>query len=71
MKDENEKLQASMNHLTGEDLSSMNINDLQQLEHQLQFSVDRVRARKVYMSHLINTCISAFNFSSIIMYHMT
>ncbi|XP_068654823.1 MADS-box protein AeAP3-2-like isoform X1 [Aristolochia californica] len=46
MKNENDKLQASMRHYTGEDLAALSMNDLQQLEHQLEISVNRVRARK-------------------------
>ncbi|CAN6457149.1 unnamed protein product [Victoria cruziana] len=46
MKNENEKLQASMRQLTGEDLATLTMNDLHQLEQQLEISVDRVRTRK-------------------------
>ncbi|KAL5975762.1 MADS-box protein ggm13 [Asimina triloba] len=46
MKNENDKLQASMRTLTGEDLSTLNMNDLHQLEQQLEVSVNRVRSRK-------------------------
>lgn len=47
MKSENDKLQASMRQYTGEDLTSLTMNDLNQLEQQLEFAVDKVRARKV------------------------
>ncbi|XP_058070928.1 MADS-box protein AeAP3-2-like [Magnolia sinica] len=46
MKNENDKLQASMRTLTGEDLSTLTMNDLHQLEQQLEISVNRVRSRK-------------------------
>ncbi|XP_020109779.1 MADS-box protein AeAP3-2-like isoform X1 [Ananas comosus] len=46
MKSENDKLQASMRQYTGEDLTSLTMNDLNQLEQQLEFAVDKVRARK-------------------------
>ncbi|XP_073002439.1 MADS-box transcription factor 29-like isoform X1 [Typha latifolia] len=46
MKAENDKLQASMRQFTGEDLTSLTLNDLNQLEQQLEFSVNKVRARK-------------------------
>ncbi|XP_068657003.1 MADS-box protein AeAP3-2-like isoform X2 [Aristolochia californica] len=49
MKNENDKLQASMRHYTGEDLAALSMNDLQQLEHQLEISVNRVRARKEHL----------------------
>ncbi|XP_031480573.1 MADS-box protein AeAP3-2-like isoform X3 [Nymphaea colorata] len=51
MKNENDKLQATMRHLTGEDLTTLTMNDLHHLEQQLEVSVDRVRARK---NQLIN-----------------
>nr|XP_010914215.1 MADS-box transcription factor 29 isoform X3 [Elaeis guineensis] len=38
--------QASMRQYTGEDLSSMTMNDLNQLEQQLEYSVNKVRTRK-------------------------
>ncbi|XXG65692.1 hypothetical protein AAC387_Pa05g3323 [Persea americana] len=46
MKNENDKLQASMRHLTGEDLTTLTMGDLHQLEQQLEMSVNRVRSRK-------------------------
>ncbi|XP_038975160.1 MADS-box protein AeAP3-2-like [Phoenix dactylifera] len=46
VRNENDKLQASMRMYTGEDLSSMTMNDLNQLEQQLEFSVNKVRTRK-------------------------
>ncbi|RWR81948.1 MADS-box protein AeAP3-2-like protein [Cinnamomum micranthum f. kanehirae] len=46
MKNENDKLQASMRHLTGEDLATLTMGDLHQLEQQLEMSVNRVRSRK-------------------------
>ncbi|WOL03368.1 MADS-box transcription factor 29-like isoform X2 [Canna indica] len=46
MRDENDKLQASMRQFTGEDLASLNLNEVSQLEEQLEFSVNKVRARK-------------------------
>lgn len=49
MKNENDKLQASMRHLTGEDLTTLTMGDLHQLEQQLEMSVNRVRSRKVYV----------------------
>nr|DAD47707.1 TPA_asm: hypothetical protein HUJ06_017644 [Nelumbo nucifera] len=46
MKNETDRLQASMRHFTGEDLASLPYNDLHQLEEQLENSVNKVRARK-------------------------
>lgn len=46
MRDENHKLQASMRQFIGEDLASMTLNEVNQLEEQLEFSVNKVRARK-------------------------
>ncbi|XP_010275495.1 PREDICTED: MADS-box protein AeAP3-2-like [Nelumbo nucifera] len=46
MRNETDKLQASMRHFSGEDLASLPYNDLHQLEEQLENSVNKVRARK-------------------------
>lgn len=50
MRDENDKLQASMRQFTGEDLASLTLNEVNQLEEQLEYSVNKVRARKVMCS---------------------
>ena len=47
MRDENDKLQASMRKFTGEDLTSLTLNDLNNLEDQLEYSLNKVRTRKV------------------------
>ncbi|KAK9133887.1 hypothetical protein Scep_013415 [Stephania cephalantha] len=49
MKSETEKLHLNMRHFAGEDLSSLPYNDLNQLEHQLEISVSKVRARKMQL----------------------
>ncbi|KAK1279968.1 hypothetical protein QJS04_geneDACA018552 [Acorus gramineus] len=47
MKNENDKLLlASMQQITGEDLSALTLNDLHQLEQQLEISFNKVRDRK-------------------------
>ncbi|XP_038975778.1 MADS-box protein AeAP3-2-like [Phoenix dactylifera] len=46
MRNESDKLQASMRQYTGENLSSMTMNDLNQLEQQLEYSVNKVRTTK-------------------------
>lgn len=40
-------LQLSLQRYTGEDLSSVKFEDLEGLEQQLEYSVNKVRARKV------------------------
>ncbi|KAK1257557.1 MADS-box transcription factor 29 [Acorus gramineus] len=47
MKNENDRLLASLRQLTGEDLSVLTMNDLHQLEQQLKMSVTKVRSRKI------------------------
>ncbi|XP_042387992.1 MADS-box transcription factor 29-like [Zingiber officinale] len=49
MRDENRKLQDSMRQFIGEDLASMTLNELNQLEEQLEFSANKVRARKHHL----------------------
>ncbi|RVW29430.1 Protein transparent TESTA 16 [Vitis vinifera] len=49
MRKETSRLQRSMRGYTGEDLSSIPYEDLDQLEQQLEHSVDKVRARKEQM----------------------
>ncbi|XP_057851267.1 MADS-box protein GGM13 [Cryptomeria japonica] len=51
MKNENEKLQADIRHLMGEDLEFLPIAELHQLEQQLELSANRVRARKSQLWH--------------------
>ncbi|OVA05565.1 Transcription factor [Macleaya cordata] len=46
MKNETDNLQASMRRFTGEDLSCLHYNDLEQLEQQLENSVNKIRTRK-------------------------
>ncbi|XP_026419010.1 MADS-box protein GGM13-like [Papaver somniferum] len=46
MKRETDKLQANMRRHTGEDLNDLRYDDLEQLELQLENSVNKVRARK-------------------------
>ncbi|KAF9588978.1 hypothetical protein IFM89_017657, partial [Coptis chinensis] len=46
MRDETTQLQASMRQYKGENLASLDYNDLHQLEEQLEVSVNKVRARK-------------------------
>ncbi|KAH0453573.1 hypothetical protein IEQ34_017897 [Dendrobium chrysotoxum] len=46
---ETDRLQLSLKQITGEDLTGLTVNDLNQLEEQLEFSVNKVRTRKVMM----------------------
>lgn len=57
MRKETSRLQRSMRGYTGEDLSSIPYEDLDQLEQQLEHSVDKVRARKVLA---LNVCLFFF-----------
>ncbi|KAI0495611.1 hypothetical protein KFK09_021913 [Dendrobium nobile] len=43
---ETDRLQLSLKQITGEDLTGLTVNDLNQLEEQLEFSVGKVRTRK-------------------------
>ncbi|XP_077231703.1 MADS-box protein AeAP3-2-like isoform X1 [Tasmannia lanceolata] len=51
LKHEYGNLQASMRHFTGEDLDTLSLNDLHQIEEQLEISVSRVRDRKNQLLH--------------------
>ncbi|XP_077239904.1 MADS-box protein AeAP3-2-like [Tasmannia lanceolata] len=51
LKYENEKLEGSMRHLIGEDLDTLSLNDLHQIEQQLEISVNKVRDRKNQLLH--------------------
>ncbi|ERM96584.1 hypothetical protein AMTRI_Chr09g16530 [Amborella trichopoda] len=46
MKNDYDKLQASMRQYTGEDLTSLSMSDLHELEQQLEASATKVRTRK-------------------------
>ncbi|RZC77597.1 hypothetical protein C5167_001795 [Papaver somniferum] len=54
MKRETDKLQANMRRHTGEDLNDLRYDDLEQLELQLENSVNKVRARKAIHYTLIS-----------------
>ncbi|PKU76440.1 MADS-box protein ZMM17 [Dendrobium catenatum] len=43
---ETDRLQLNLKQITGEDLTGLTVNDLNQLEEQLEFSVGKVRTRK-------------------------
>ncbi|XP_031487683.1 MADS-box protein AeAP3-2-like isoform X2 [Nymphaea colorata] len=47
MKNENDKLQATIRQLTGEDLTTLTKTDLKNLQKQLEVSLDRVRSREI------------------------
>ncbi|XP_031487858.1 MADS-box protein GGM13-like [Nymphaea colorata] len=47
IKNENDKLQATMRQLTGEGLTTLTKTDLKHLQKQLEVSLDRVRSREV------------------------
>jgi DNA-binding Xre family transcriptional regulator len=47
MQKETLNLQSSLQRFTGEDLSSIKFEDLDELEQQLECSLNKVRARKV------------------------
>ncbi|EOY23935.1 K-box region and MADS-box transcription factor family protein isoform 2 [Theobroma cacao] len=40
-------LELSLNHLNGSELNSLKIEDLEELEQQLEYSINKVRARKI------------------------
>ncbi|XP_028551762.1 MADS-box transcription factor 31-like [Dendrobium catenatum] len=46
IRNETDRLQLSLKQITGEDLTGLTVNDLNQLEEQLEFSVGKVRTRK-------------------------
>ncbi|AQK68749.1 MADS-box protein ZMM17 [Zea mays] len=46
MKNEMEKLETGIRRYTGDDLSSLTLDDVSDLEQQLEYSVSKVRARK-------------------------
>ncbi|KAK3152242.1 hypothetical protein QOZ80_2BG0156280 [Eleusine coracana subsp. coracana] len=46
MKDEVDKLETGIRRYTGDDLSSLTLSDVNDLEQQLEFSVNKVRTRK-------------------------
>jgi hypothetical protein len=48
MKNEMEKLETGIRRYTGDDLSSLTLDDVSDLEQQLEYSVSKVRARKVH-----------------------
>jgi hypothetical protein len=47
MKNEMDKLETGIRRYTGDDLSSLTLDDISDLEQQLEYSVSKVRARKV------------------------
>ncbi|XP_039115052.1 MADS-box transcription factor 29-like [Dioscorea cayenensis subsp. rotundata] len=51
LRNENDKLQAGMRQYMGEDLTALTAHDLDQLEEQLEYSVNKVRARKHQLLH--------------------
>ncbi|XP_020270078.1 MADS-box protein AeAP3-2-like isoform X2 [Asparagus officinalis] len=51
MRNEADKLQASMRKFNGEDLTTLTLNDLNQLEDQLEYSLNKVRTRKHQLMH--------------------
>ncbi|KAF5189912.1 Mads-box transcription factor [Thalictrum thalictroides] len=46
LRDQTDRLQASIRQYTGENLAALDYNDLNELEQQLEVSVDKVRERK-------------------------
>lgn len=55
MRRETQHLELSLQRYTGEDLRCVRFDDLVELEHQLEESVNRVRARKVIFHCLLIT----------------
>ncbi|XP_031487295.1 MADS-box protein AeAP3-2-like isoform X2 [Nymphaea colorata] len=47
MKNENDKLQATIRQLTGEDLTTLTKTDMKNLQKRLEVSLDRVRSREI------------------------
>ncbi|PIA41670.1 hypothetical protein AQUCO_02200241v1 [Aquilegia coerulea] len=52
LRDQTDRLQASIRQYTGENLTALDYNDLNELEQQLEVSVDKVRARKQQLDNL-------------------
>jgi hypothetical protein len=52
MRNEMEKLDGGIRRFTGDDLSNLTLADINDLEQQLEFSVTKVRARKVITSSI-------------------
>jgi len=48
MKNEMDKLETGIRRYTGDDLSSLTLDDIGDLEQQLEYAVSKVRARKVF-----------------------
>jgi hypothetical protein len=51
MKEEVDKLETGIRRYAGDDLSSFTLSDINDLEQQLEFSVNKVRTRKVYYTN--------------------
>jgi predicted flap endonuclease-1-like 5' DNA nuclease len=47
MRNEMEKLESGIRRYTGDDLASLSLADISDIEQQLEFSVTKVRTRKV------------------------
>jgi predicted flap endonuclease-1-like 5' DNA nuclease len=47
MRNEMEKLESGIRRYTGDDLASLSLADINDIEQQLEFSVSKVRTRKV------------------------
>lgn len=51
LRQETDMIQASMRHITGEDLASLRYNDLLQLEETIENSINKIRDRKVIVGN--------------------
>lgn len=60
MRRETHNLQLSLQHYTASDLSSVRIEDLNNLEQQVEYSLNKVRARKVRL--LCTSTVSIFDY---------
>jgi hypothetical protein len=61
MRNEMEKLESGIRRYTGDDLSSLSLADVNDIEQQLEFSVAKVRTRKVHRNNSYHQLQSYFH----------
>jgi hypothetical protein len=61
MRNEMEKLESGIRRYTGDDLSSLSLADVNDIEQQLEFSVAKVRTRKVQRDNSYHQLQSYFH----------
>ena len=62
MRNETHNLQLSLQRYTGDDLSSIQFKDLEELEQQLEHSIKKVRARKVLLISFLYLIFQTYSF---------